>query len=175
MGVRATRRRRTDRFARWSLWLLAVSSASAADWPPHDPGDGQATAVFDAAWASRVRDIRSFRELQRRAGALGRITSTELSRDTPRVVYGWEGSDHRGRLRAFVYPDGSFAAVVSPADLGGEIVLNSFGAFVCPACTPPVKACGHRPSWVPHDLHWDDFDCLHTLTGPQSLNDRDGT
>ena len=76
-------------------------------------------------------------------------------------------------MRAFLYPDGSFAAVVSPAGSGGEIVLNSFGAFVCPTCKPPVDACGHRPSWVPHDLHWDVFDCLQTLTGPQSLYDRE--
>ena len=174
MGACVSRRRPTDRLAHWLLWLLAANPASAADWPPHDPGDEQATVVFDAQWASRVRGIRSFRELQRQAGALGRITSTELPRETQRVVYGWEGSDHRGRLRAFVYQDGSFAAVVSQAEPGGEIVLNSFGAFVCPACTPPVNACGHRPSWVPHDLHWDDFDCLHTLTGPQSLYDRGG-
>ena len=47
-----------------------------------------------------------------------------------------------------------------------EIKFNSFGGFTCPACDPGVIACGHRPSWIPHDVHWDTFDCESTLTGP---------
>jgi len=48
-------------------------------------------------------------------------------------------------------------------------VLNSFGAFSCRICSPPVNACGQRPSWVPHDVHWDIFDCPRTITGPQDM------
>ena len=167
------RRRLTIRLVRGLVCVVTMNAAGAAEWPPQDPVDGQATVALDATWASRLRDIHDFRELQRKAGALGRIISTETQSETPRVIYAWDGRDGRGRMRAFVYPDGSFAVVISPAELGGEIVVNTFGGFVCPACTPPVHACGHRPSWVPHDLHWDEFDCHHTLTGPQGLYDRD--
>lgn len=143
--------------------------AEANDWPPIDPGNDQAAVALTAEWATSVRGIRSFRQLQNAAGTPGRITSFETHDETPRVVYDWVGGANSGRMRAFVYKDGGFAAIITPAANGGEIVLNSFGAFVCPTCSPPVNACGLRPSWVPHDLHWDNFDCLHTLTGPQSL------
>jgi hypothetical protein len=91
--------------------------------------------------------------------------SRELNAPFPRVLFSWTGSGGKGQMRAFLYADGSFAVVVSPAE-GGAITLNSFGAFMCPSCDPPISACGGRPAWVPHDVHWDTFDCERTLTGP---------
>ena len=73
-------------------------------------------------------------------------------------------------MRAFLYEDGGFAAIIAPAGDDREIILNNAGAFICAACVPPVNACGSRPSWVPHDVHFDDFDCPLTLTGPQNLD-----
>jgi hypothetical protein len=161
------------------FFVLAVAVAAgpnspaigveAAAWPPRDPGEGIAAVEITTAWAGRLRDLRVFTELQRAAGAAGQLETVDDSADAPRAVYGWTGAGGRGRMRAFLYRSGDFAAVVTPADGAGEIVLNNFGAFVCATCSPPVKACGRRPSWVPHSLHWDTFDCGCTLTGPQSL------
>jgi hypothetical protein len=149
---------------------FAATSTRAEDWPPADPGEAMAKVEFTSAWASHLRGIRSFRELQDAAGARGKITHVVLDGDSPHVIYGWSGAANRGRMRAFLYESGGFGAIITPAGDAREIVLNSFDAFVCGSCVPPVNACGHRPSWVPHDLHWDVFDCGCTLTGPQNLH-----
>ena len=154
------------------LWLgLAPMLAVAAEaWPPADPGEAAAKVALDSSFALRLREIKSFRELQDAAGARGQITDQVLDGDAPHVVYSWTGAGQGGRMRALVYHDGDFGAIITPPGGEAEIVLNNFGAFICASCSPPVNSCGHRPSWVPHDLHWDVFDCGCTLTGPQSLN-----
>jgi len=153
------------------LSLLATSRARSQmpDWPPADPGEVQASVTFTPEWASALRGLQTFDQLQSAAGAHGHIVSVETQSETPRVVYSWVDAAHSGRMRAFLYKDKGFAVIITPVEGSGKIVLNSFGAFVCPMCSPPVNACGLRPSWVPHDLHWDDFDCPRTITGPQSL------
>jgi len=148
---------------------LCPASAEAPKWPPDDPGQGTAKVEITTAWAGRLRDIREFADLQKAAGAGGRLASIENAGDAPHAVYTWTGAGGRGAMRAFVYRAGGFAAIVTPADSAGEIIVNNFGAFVCTGCSPPVRACGRRPSWVPHTLHWDTFDCGCTLTGPQSV------
>ena len=149
------------------LGLFATGSgARAAEWPPADPREQQATAVFDRSWAVGLRDVHDFADLQRAAGTRGRIETYDLNAPFPRVVYDWTGSGGKGRMRAFLYEDGGFAAIISPSQSTSEIKFNSFGGFTCPACDPAVIACGHRPSWIPHDVHWDTFDCESTLTGP---------
>ena len=157
------------------LSALAISRArsQAANWPPADPGEAQASVSFTPEWASTLRGLQRFDQLQNAAGARGQIVSIQTQSEMPRVVYNWVDAGHTGHMRAFVYRDEAFAAIITPAEGLGEIVLNSFGAFVCPMCSPPVNACGLRPSWVPHDLHWDDFDCPRTITGPQSLYSQD--
>ena len=117
----------------------------------------------------RLRDAKSFGELQRAAGAGGAISEIRRDGDAPHAVFAWTGAGQGGRMRALLYRDGAFAAIITPPGAKGDIVLNSFGASICPGCAPPVNSCGRRPSWVPHDLHWDVFDCGCTLTGPQSL------
>jgi hypothetical protein len=156
-----------------SSMAMARAHPQMARWPPADPGEAQASVTFTAEWASTLRGLQSFDRLQKAAGVRGRIVSVRTQGEAPRVVYGWAGAADVGRMRAFLYEDKSFAAIIVPGDGTGEIVLNSFGAFVCPMCSPPVNACGLRPSWVPHDLHWDDFDCHRTMTGPQSLYSQD--
>ncbi|WP_158813205.1 hypothetical protein [Methylocapsa sp. S129] len=167
---------RTRRAAIAAIAALAVPAmlarCQAADWPPVDPGEPRARVALTAEWVAGLRGLRSFQGLQDAIGARGRIIAFETKSETPRVVYSWTGAAQSGRMRAFVYRDGGFAAVVTLKG-GGEAVLNNFGAFVCPICAPPVDACGERPSWVPHDLHWDNFDCAHTITGPQSLYPQD--
>jgi hypothetical protein len=132
--------------------------------------EGQAKVAFTPQWAGSLRDLRRFASLEQAIGVKGRLIERERVGASRRSVLEWTGLDQAGRLRAYAYEDGSFAAVIAPAGATGEIVLNSFGAFVCPMCSPPANACGLRPSWIPHDLHWDNFDCFHTLIGPQTFD-----
>jgi hypothetical protein len=148
---------------------LVAPFAEAGGWPPEDPAEATAKVELDATFAMRLRDIKSFGQLQDAAGARGQITDLVLEGDAPHVIYGWTGARNKGRMRALLYESGDFGAVITPPGGEAEIVLNNFGAFVCASCSPPVNSCGRRPSWVPHDLHWDTFDCGCTLTGPQSL------
>jgi hypothetical protein len=150
--------------------LLLMTPASCAEvWPPPDPNDGIAAVEITTAWAKGLREARALADVQRAAGAGGKIETFETKGSTSRAVFSWVGRNGKGRLRAFVYRSGGFAAIVDPADLPGGISLNSFGAFTCRDCSPPVDACGRRPSWIPHDLHWDNFDCPRTITGPQDM------
>lgn len=149
--------------------LLTAASSQAETWPPADPNQGTATVEITTAWASGLREAKALADVQRAAGAGGRIEVIESKGSTSRAVFVWIGRDGKGRLRVLAYRSGGFAAIIDPADAKGEIVLNSFGAFACKDCSPPVNACGRRPSWVPHDLHWDTFDCPRTITGPQDM------
>ena len=149
--------------------VLASLPAQAGDWPPPDSGEAAAKIAFSPAWAATLRGVRSFGQLQDAAGAKGRITEIVRDGDSPHAVFRWTGAGNNGQMRALLYEGGDFGAVIT---LPGQpdIVLNDFDAFICASCAPPVNSCGRRPSWVPHDLHWDVFDCGCTLTAPQSLN-----
>src|SRR5262249_18307730 len=137
--------------------------------PPSDPNEGNAAIEITGAWAKALREARTLEDVQRAAGAGGKIEALETKGDMSRAAYSWIGRNGKGRLRVLVYRSGGFAAIVDPAALPGKIVLNSFGAYTCRDCSPPVDACGRRPSWIPHDLHWDNFDCPRTITGPQDM------
>lgn len=135
----------------------------------HAETNGVAAVAITTSWAQQLRVARELADVAKAAGAPGRTEATESRGSTTRTLVSWAGRDGKGHVRVFAYRSGGFAAIVTPADAPGEIVLNSFGAFVCAGCSPPVNACGRRPSWVPHDLHWDTFDCPHTITGPQDM------
>ena len=152
------------------LGTACLPSSAAPSWPPTDPGEPMAKVALDEAFALSLREAKGFGELQAAAGSHGHLTEVVLDGDAPHVVYAWTGAGGKGAMRVFVY-EGSkdFGAIITAPGAAGPIVLNNFGAFICPSCSPPVNSCGHRPSWVPHDLHWDVFDCGCTLTGPQSL------
>jgi hypothetical protein len=150
--------------------LLLTAAASPGEvWPPSDPDDGTAAVEITAEWAKGLREARALADVQRAAGAGGKIKAFETKGGTSRAVFSWVGRDGKGRLRVFAYRSGGFAAIVDPADLPGKIVLNSFGAFTCRDCSPPVDACGRRPSLITHDLHLDKFDFPRTITGPQDM------
>lgn len=159
---------------RWAIaglfTALASFAAQAGDWPPPDPAEPMATVTFDTAWASAQRDIRDFRQLQQAAGARGQIIEIVRGGDSPHAVFGWTGRQGNGRMRALLYENGDFSAIITPAGATKDILLNNFGGFDCPICSPPALVCGRRPSWIPHDLHWDIFDCPCTLAGPQGLH-----
>jgi hypothetical protein len=149
--------------------LLAATSSSAGTWPPADPNQGTAAIEITTGWASGLRAAQALDDVQRALGAGGKIEAVESKGSTSRAVFSWAGRGGKGRLRLFAYRSGGFSAIVDPADSPDEIVLNSFGAFSCRHCSPPVSACGRRPSWVPHEVHWDTYDCPRTITGPQDM------
>ena len=70
---------------------LCPASAEAPKWPPDDPGQGTAKVEITTAWAGRLRDIREFADLQKAAGAGGRLASIENAGDAPHAVYTWTG------------------------------------------------------------------------------------
>lgn len=148
---------------------LPAFSSELTPWPPRDPGQPDANVAITRALAIALRDIRDFAGLQKAAGAGGKLLSVDANLETPRAIYGWKGLDGRGQMRVFLYRTGDFGVTVIPADGAGEITINNSGAFVCPTCSPPVDACGRRPSWVSHSVHWDGSDCHCTITGPQTL------
>jgi hypothetical protein len=134
-----------------------------------DPNEGLANVEITASWAKELRAASDLADVRRAAGADGKLDATETKGSISRKVFSWTGRNGKGRLRVFDYSSGGFAAIIDPSDTSGEIVMNSFGAFACLDCLPPVNACGRRPSWIPHDLHWDNFDCPRTITGPQDM------
>ena len=146
-----------------------VAASELAVWPPRDPGEAIAHVPMTTAWASGLRDIRNFDALQKLAGSGGQIISLENGGEAPHAVYNWTGAGGMGQMRAFLYRSGDFGVVVIPADGTGEIRANNFDAFVCAGCSPPVNACGRRPSWVSHAFHWNEYDCGCTVTGPQTI------
>lgn len=148
---------------------LPAFASEMTPWPPRDPGQPRAKVAITTTWAAGLRDIRDFAGLQRAVGSPGRLLAVDDIQEVRRAVFGWEGRGGRGHMRAFLYPSGDFAVAVTPADGPDEIRMNNAGAFVCPACSPPVHACGHRPSWVSHEVHWDGSDCHCTITGPQTI------
>jgi hypothetical protein len=155
-----------------AIQMSAIALAIAAQWPPIDPDEETTAVVFTRDWAMTVRDARTFRQLQNAAGARGKIVESNLGAETPYVVFQWISVAPDGRkaqMRTNVFSTGDFGATILPIEQDGEIALNNFGAFVCRQCSPPIDACGRRPSWAPHDLHWDNFDCRCSLTGPQSV------
>ena len=156
-----------------SLALAALATPSiAADWPPADPAEPTTKLAIDTVMAQKLRGLRSFAELQATIGARGHISEVVGEGDAPHAVYDWTSAANGGQMRAFLYEGGDFSVAITTPGQTDEIVLNNFEAFICASCAPPVAACGHRPSWVPHDLHWDVYDCARTLTGPQSVHSR---
>lgn len=149
--------------------LTALVSICPVTASAQAPQPASAAVEFTPAFASALREIRRFEGIAAAAGATGVEIGRSEESDGPHVVYGWTGAGGKGSMRAFLFRSGDFSIVVRPEGATEDIVLNSFGAFVCPSCSPPVNACGRRPWWVPHDVHWDTFDCGCTLAGPQSV------
>ena len=148
---------------------LSLISARAETWPPADPNEGNAAVEVTTQQGQQLREAHTLTDVQQLLGSGGKIEAIESKGSTARAVFAWTGHNGKGRVRVFAYRSGGFAALIAPANSPNEIVLNSFGAFTCRDCSPPVNACGRRPSWIPHDLHWDNFDCPHTITGPQDM------
>jgi hypothetical protein len=116
--------------------------------------------------------LRTFQQVQDVLGARGKIVEQLLSEEQPSVSFRWTNltaSTQKREVRVNLFETGDFGGVVLLGDAANEVVFNNAGAFVCKDCNPPVDACGHRPGWIPHDLHWDNFDCRCTLVGPQNL------
>jgi len=154
-----------------SILLAAVQPSFAQNWPAVSGSDVTDFAIT-TTWTRHLRGLVTFADLRKSIGSVGHLEAVEDNGyDEPRARYSWTGPGGAGKIVAFQYRSGAFSAIVSPVDLKGTIEVNSFGAFVCATCSPPVNACGSRPSWVLRDIHWDSFDCPRTVTGPQASMD----
>lgn len=147
-----------------SAWSPAVQAQQQA--PPPQPELAKDALTEDLA--KSLRDQRDYARVEAAMGGPGTLVGSSEESDGPHVIHAWRDRAG-GTARAYLYRSGDFSVVVRPAGASDDIVLNTFGAFVCPTCSPPVAACGRRPWWVPHDVHWDNFDCGCTLAGPQSV------
>jgi hypothetical protein len=139
-----------------ALMVLAASAAAAAlpilvsPWPPVDPDQETTTVEFSAAWAQKLRGFQSLSELQRAAGSQGKITERDKGQGNQFAVFQWISKPPNGRggyMIAHEYSDGSIGLGVMTSDVG-EIIINTFGAFMCDKCKPPIEVGGARPSWA---------------------------
>ncbi len=135
-------------------------------WPPADPDAELTPKRMVPSLADEFRDIRTFRQAQDILGSGGKIVERRLDAEQPYVLYRWRMPDDTVEARVRLFKTGDFGGLIVKPGEAAMIVFNNFGARVCASCAPPVNACGRRPSWVPHDVHWDNFDCRCTLTGP---------
>jgi hypothetical protein len=125
-------------------------------------------AAFDLGFALRLRGVSSFDALRSVVGSEGEIVERSQIGGHSYAVYRWPDSHSpaASELRVRLFESGDFGATIGVTGRPASVTFNSFGAFVCPSCAPPVDACGRRPSWVDRDVHWDVFDCRCTLLGP---------
>jgi hypothetical protein len=149
------------------LTCLFVGTAFGAEaWPPADPDAEVTQRRMEPSLASEFRDIRTFQQAQGAIGTGGKIIERRLEADQPYVLYHWRMPRAAAEARVWLFKTGDFGGLIGKPGEQPMIIFNNFGALVCTICAPPVSACGRRPSWVPHDVHWDNFDCRCTLTGP---------
>jgi hypothetical protein len=147
--------------------LIVAKIAFAAEaWPPADPGAEVTQTRIEPSLADAFRDVRTFKQAQDILGWGGKIIERRLKADQPYVVYHWRMPQDAAEARVWLFETGDFGGLIVKPDAAPMIVFNNFVAFVSTTCSPPVSACGRRPSWVPPDVHWDNFDCRCTLTGP---------
>jgi hypothetical protein len=146
--------------------LLVKAASGAEAWPPADPDAMSTPKRIEAPLATEFRGIRTFAQAQDILGSRGKITERRLDTDQPYVMYHWRAPASATEAKVWLFKTGDFGGLVGKPGEAPAIVFNNFGAVVCATCAPPISACGRRPSWVPHDVHWDNFDCRCTLTGP---------
>jgi hypothetical protein len=138
----------------FGLWAGTVSPAL-ADETIAIPKE-TAAIEFTLETTKAMRDLRTFADLQRAVGATGIVAGHVASYQR----YHWNGAHGVGDMNAVVFASGDFRAVVQTS-AHQTVTFSNFGEFLCAACTPPVNACGKRPSWIAPDLHWDNWDCEH--------------
>jgi hypothetical protein len=136
----------------FNLVALAVAAgiSVAAEWPPQDPGEYVTRTDFTVAWAKKLLGFGSLTDLQLAAGSKGTISERKLTGDHPHVSFHWrsEPKNHRiGYMLAVVYPDGNIGVSILTGE-NIDIVLNTFGAFICDKCTPPIEIRSTKPSWA---------------------------
>jgi hypothetical protein len=119
-------------------------------WPPIDPDEETTRTEFTAAWAKRLDGFKSLAELQKAAGSKGKITERDNGSGNPYASYHWINKPTNGRPDSFIlarqYADGSVGVGILTSDVG-QIVLNTYGAFICDRCSPPISIKGSDPKW----------------------------
>src|ERR1700728_2987530 len=88
-----------------SLALITVATSVAAatlpilvsPWPPVDPDQEMTKIEFTAAWAQKLRALQSLAELQKAAGAKGKITARDKGQGNQFAAYQWISKPPNGR------------------------------------------------------------------------------
>jgi hypothetical protein len=120
------------------LIIAAAICLIAADWPPVDPDEHYTQVAFTVAWAKRLRGFHTLTDLQRAAGAKGKIIG-----EGPGGFH-WISDPQDGRrgyMRASVSENGDIGVSIVPVEqqtFGLSITLNNKGLFICPICNPPI-------------------------------------
>jgi len=140
----------------WAIWIgshpttivgapgqsQAAKTAMADPWNLSDPDDERTTVPFTFAFAK------------------GKITERA---GPDHVSFHWisdSGSTFPGYMLLGYQRDGSFGLSLLPVDIQGDITVNSYGAFSCDKCKPPIDICGKRPSWIGADDEYNDPYCV---------------
>jgi hypothetical protein len=134
--------------------IIAADQASgelkAAGWPPVDPKDYTTKTDFTVSWAKKLRGFKTLADLQRAAGSKGTISEIHLEGENQSVSFHWrsepKNSSRLGYMLAVVRPDGSIGVGVL-TDENIEVVVNTFGGFICDKCDPPIEIIGSEPTW----------------------------
>jgi hypothetical protein len=103
-----------------------------APWPPADPNQENTTVAFTKAWLLHLRGFRTLSDLQRAAGAGGKITEITGVPD-PTVSIHWRSLPPGGLpayMLATLRPNGAIGVGVLTTD-GLDCALNTDGAFGC--------------------------------------------
>ena len=140
-------------FTTLSLVSSPISGQQLQPWPPTNPDEQVTKTPFTVAWAKKVRGFQNLAELQEAAGSKGRVSSTRGMANTkhPSVTFHWRSQPtpnaRPGWMIAEVYADDAVGAdIITNDDL--NIIINTFGAFICEKCSPPVNALGMTPTWA---------------------------
>ena len=134
-----------------SIWvlILLITPALALDNQVTDPNQERTSVAFNLDLVEKLRDARSLVDVQHLAGSGGKIVSRSTT--SPRVLrLHWISDKPDGHDRSMyvgAYEDGNFGLYIDSAGVG-PVIINTYGAFHCHGCAPPVDICGSRPSWV---------------------------
>ncbi len=158
----------------WAIWIgshpttadsppehsQTAKTAMADRWDLADPDEERTTVPFTLAFAKKLRTARTLEDVQRLAGSKGKITE----RAAPdQVGFHWisdSGSTFPGYMLLEYHRDGNFGLSLLPVDVQGDVIVNSYGAFSCDKCKPPIDICGQRPSWIGADDAYSDPYCV---------------
>lgn len=125
------------------LALFLGAAAQATPWPPRDPNEHDTTVDFSEAWALRLQQsFRTLGDIQRAAGAKGKIMERSLSGRDPSVSFHWRSVTPDGMRGSFmlvqVYRSGKLEVSISTEERA-LIDFDSNGNVSCWRCVAEMQ------------------------------------